>query len=179
MSICYGSNSVIVVVLMSTRHYIPKLFTDDPDVIELTAKTLPLNAAFQLFDAVAALCNGILRGLGRQEVGGYINLFAYYVVRSCRRTLPLRYHSDSHDRLPCRSPLEQGSVSIGTSTVCGLGLLLHWGLSPGLKAGSSTIPAGRRRLKRLQKEMLLVSIASVFRLRRCSLVKDDCDKLEV
>lgn len=69
-----------VIVLSSTRHYIPRLFTNDPDVIELTAKTLPLNAAFQLFDALAALCKGILRGLGRQEIGGYINLFAYYVV---------------------------------------------------------------------------------------------------
>ncbi|KAF1348020.1 mate-domain-containing protein [Delphinella strobiligena] len=69
-----------MIILSSTRNYIPRLFTNDPDVIELTAKTLPLNAAFQLFDALAALCNGILRGLGRQEIGGYINLFAYYVI---------------------------------------------------------------------------------------------------
>lgn len=69
-----------MIVLSSTRNHIPKLFTSDPEVIELTANTLPLNAAFQLFDALAALMNGILRGLGRQEVGGYVNLFAYYVV---------------------------------------------------------------------------------------------------
>ena len=37
-------------------------------------------AAFQLFDALAAYCNGVLRGLGRQEVGGYVQLFCYYVV---------------------------------------------------------------------------------------------------
>jgi MATE family multidrug resistance protein len=41
---------------------------------------LPLCAAFQLFDALAANCNGLLRGLGRQEVGGYVNLFCYYVI---------------------------------------------------------------------------------------------------
>lgn len=69
-----------MILLSSTREYIPRLFTNDADVIELTAKTLPLNAAFQLFDSLAALCNGILRGLGRQEIGGYVNLFAYYVV---------------------------------------------------------------------------------------------------
>ncbi|KAL1303556.1 hypothetical protein AAFC00_006926 [Neodothiora populina] len=69
-----------MILLSSTRHYIPKLFTNDPDVIELTAKVLPLNAAYQLFDALAALCNGILRGLGQQEIGGYVNLFAYYVI---------------------------------------------------------------------------------------------------
>lgn len=37
-------------------------------------------AAFQLVDALAANCNGLLRGLGRQEIGGYVNLFCYYVV---------------------------------------------------------------------------------------------------
>ena len=75
------ANMMVVVVLSSTRNYVPRLFTSDPEVIALTAQILPLNAAFQLFDSLAAFCNGILRGLGRQEVGGYINLFAYYVVR--------------------------------------------------------------------------------------------------
>ena len=68
------------ILLISLRNYLPHLFTNDQDVIELTAKTLPLNAAFQLFDALAAFANGVLRGLGRQEIGGYTNLFAYYVV---------------------------------------------------------------------------------------------------
>lgn len=69
-----------VILLSSLRNYIPQLFTNDPEVIELVAKTLPLCAAFQLFDALAACCNGILRGLGRQEVGGYVQLFCYYAV---------------------------------------------------------------------------------------------------
>lgn len=62
------------------RNYIPRLFTPDTEVIDLVAKLLPLCAAFQLFDALACNCNGILRGLGRQEIGGYVGLFAYYVV---------------------------------------------------------------------------------------------------
>ena len=69
-----------MILLSSLRDYIPQLFTADPDVIELVAKILPLCAAFQLFDALAACCNGILRGLGRQEVGGYVQLFSYYAV---------------------------------------------------------------------------------------------------
>lgn len=71
-----------VVLLSSLRNIIPRLFTNDDDVVELVANVLPLLAAFQLFDSLAASCNGILRGLGRQEVGGYVNLFAYYVVSS-------------------------------------------------------------------------------------------------
>ncbi|KAF2143832.1 uncharacterized protein K452DRAFT_357439 [Aplosporella prunicola CBS 121167] len=69
-----------VTLLSSLRNYIPQLFTNDADVVDVVAAVLPLCAAFQLFDALAACCNGILRGLGRQEIGGYVNLFAYYVV---------------------------------------------------------------------------------------------------
>lgn len=69
-----------VVLLSSLRNYIPQLFTSDPDVIALVAGVLPLCAAFQLFDALAASCNGVLRGLGRQSVGGWVQLFCYYVI---------------------------------------------------------------------------------------------------
>ena len=70
-----------VVMLSSLRNYIPYAYTQDPDVIALAAATLPLNAAFQLFDALAAQCNGVLRGLGKQSVGGVISLVAFYGVR--------------------------------------------------------------------------------------------------
>jgi MATE family multidrug resistance protein len=69
-----------VILLSSLRNYIPQLFTNDQGVIDLVASVLPLCAAFQLFDALAANCNGLLRGLGQQEVGGWVNLFCYYVV---------------------------------------------------------------------------------------------------
>lgn len=69
-----------MILLSSLRNYIPQLFTNDADVVGLVAQALPICAAFQLFDALAANCNGLLRGLGRQEVGGWVNLFCYYVV---------------------------------------------------------------------------------------------------
>jgi MATE family multidrug resistance protein len=69
-----------MLMLSIFRNYIPLLYSSDPDVIHLAAGVLPICAAFQLFDALAAVCNGLLRGLGKQEVGGYINLFAYYVI---------------------------------------------------------------------------------------------------
>ncbi|KAL4797952.1 mate-domain-containing protein [Aspergillus venezuelensis] len=69
-----------MIFISSLRYYIPRLFTSDDEVIELVARVLPLCAAFQLFDATAANCNGILRGLGRQEIGGYVQLFCYYAI---------------------------------------------------------------------------------------------------
>jgi len=78
--IAFGVGLLNVILLSSLRNYIPQLFTSDPDVIALVARILPLCAAFQLFDALAANCNGVLRGLGRQEVGGWVQLFCYYGV---------------------------------------------------------------------------------------------------
>ncbi|PKX95235.1 MATE family efflux transporter [Aspergillus novofumigatus IBT 16806] len=69
-----------MIVLSSLRRYIPLLFTSDEEVIKLVAGVLPLCAAFQLFDALAANCNGIMRGIGRQEIGGYVQLFSYYAI---------------------------------------------------------------------------------------------------
>jgi multidrug resistance protein, MATE family len=68
------------VILFCLREQLPRLFTSDTRVIELCAYTLPFCAAFQLFDAIAAICNGTLRGLGRQEIGGYVQLFFYYLM---------------------------------------------------------------------------------------------------
>ena len=69
-----------VTFLSALKDYIPYLFTSDQAVIKLVSEILPLCAAFQLFDALAALCNGTLRGLGRQHFGGYVQLFCYYVI---------------------------------------------------------------------------------------------------
>lgn len=69
-----------MLLLSALRDYIPRLFTSDDEVIQLVAQVLPLCAAFQLFDALAANCNGILRGIGRQEIGGYVQLFCYYAI---------------------------------------------------------------------------------------------------
>ncbi|KAK3721328.1 hypothetical protein LTR37_003204 [Vermiconidia calcicola] len=67
-----------MIMLSSLRNYIPHLFTREPDVIALAAQTLPINAAFQLFDSLAAQCNGILRGIGKQSFGGVASLIAFY-----------------------------------------------------------------------------------------------------
>jgi len=69
-----------VTLLFVFRYQIPRLFTPDPDVIELVASVLPIVAVMQLFDGMAAVSHGLLRGIGRQEFGGYANLAIYYIV---------------------------------------------------------------------------------------------------
>lgn len=67
-------------LLFSLRDYLPQIFTNDLEVIVLVAYTLPLVAVMQLFDGLAAYCNGVLRGIGRQAIGGWVNLWCYYTV---------------------------------------------------------------------------------------------------
>lgn len=69
-----------LVVVATLRYKIPLLFTQDREVIELVARVMPLCAVMQVFDGLAAVSHGILRGVGRQEIGGYANLIVYYIL---------------------------------------------------------------------------------------------------
>ncbi|TVY27304.1 putative transporter [Lachnellula hyalina] len=66
------------VLLLSLRHVIADNFTSDSDVRKLILATIPLVAAAELFDTMSAIANGLLRGLGRQRIGGIINFGVYY-----------------------------------------------------------------------------------------------------
>ena len=68
------------ILLITLKDYLPRLFTPDDDVRRLVSNVLPICAAFQLYDALAVCCNGILRGIGRQRFGGCVCLLAYYAV---------------------------------------------------------------------------------------------------
>ncbi|KJR82285.1 multidrug resistance protein, MATE family [Sporothrix schenckii 1099-18] len=62
------------------RYQVPRLFTSEPDVIELVAQAIPVVAVLQIFDGTACVASSLLRGVGRQEIGSYANLAAYYIV---------------------------------------------------------------------------------------------------
>jgi multidrug resistance protein, MATE family len=68
------------------RYQIPSLFTKDPEVIEIVASVMPVVSIMQVFDGLSAVAHGLLRGIGRQEFGGYANLACYYLL-----ALPLSF----------------------------------------------------------------------------------------
>jgi len=65
--------------LIGLRNYIPLIFTQEPEVIELAASVLPVAAGYQLFDGLAAVSGGVLRGCGKQKIGALINFVGYCV----------------------------------------------------------------------------------------------------
>lgn len=68
------------IFLTALRNVLPRAFTSDPEVVSIVATVLPLLAAFQFADSTTALVNAVLRGLGKQNIGGWCNLFVYYVI---------------------------------------------------------------------------------------------------
>lgn len=71
---------VICTLYTSLRFYVPLIFTDDETVISIAARVMPIVGAMQVFDAIATGVNGFLRGIGKQSIGGPINVIAYYGI---------------------------------------------------------------------------------------------------
>ncbi|EUC45480.1 hypothetical protein COCMIDRAFT_95361 [Bipolaris oryzae ATCC 44560] len=66
--------------LTTFRNILPRAFSSDPEVVSIVATVLPLLATFQFADSTTAMVNALLRGLGKQSIGGVCNLFVYYVI---------------------------------------------------------------------------------------------------
>jgi MATE family multidrug resistance protein len=71
---------ISAVVLVSTRWWLPGLYTDEPEVVLLAATILPIAAAFQLFDGLQVVGGGVLRGTGDTLAAAIFNGIAYYGV---------------------------------------------------------------------------------------------------
>ncbi|KID82297.1 Multi antimicrobial extrusion protein [Metarhizium guizhouense ARSEF 977] len=82
-----------ILINSSLRYHLPVLFTNDRDVIAIVGQTLPLVAIVQVFDGISAGAHGLLRGIGKQFIGGPVNLFAYYAI-SLPISLALAFKAD-------------------------------------------------------------------------------------
>ncbi|KAF9046821.1 MATE efflux family protein [Hymenopellis radicata] len=77
LSVIVGT--LVMIVMMATKDVYGYLFSDDKAVVDLVSKVMPLVASFQVADGLAGSCGGVLRGQGRQHLGAFFNLVAYYV----------------------------------------------------------------------------------------------------
>lgn len=67
-------------IFAALNEVIPRIFTQDDEVVAIAKQVILVCALMQIFDALAAVSHGILRGVGRQAIGGYANLFSYYCI---------------------------------------------------------------------------------------------------
>ncbi|USP81199.1 putative transporter C11D3.06 [Curvularia clavata] len=70
--------ALVLAVLMGVKDFYAKIFNDDQDVVNLTARVMPYVALFQIADGLNGSCGGALRGMGRQHIGATVNIVSYY-----------------------------------------------------------------------------------------------------
>ncbi|OTA65814.1 MATE efflux family protein [Hypoxylon sp. EC38] len=73
-------SSLNFIIYITLQAQLPFIFTGDESVNALVTQVLPLVGFTTFFDGLGVTAHGLLRGIGKQSVGGKANLFAYYVV---------------------------------------------------------------------------------------------------
>ncbi|OBA22108.1 MATE efflux family protein [Metschnikowia bicuspidata var. bicuspidata NRRL YB-4993] len=68
------------VVLFSFRTFFASLYTSDKKVLDIASTVLIIGSVYQINDFLACVSGGILRGQGRQKIGGILNLVSYYLI---------------------------------------------------------------------------------------------------
>jgi MATE family multidrug resistance protein len=82
LALALGAGVMVVsaVLFVVLREELPRLYTNDPQVVMVAAGLLPIVAAFQLFDGTQGVGGGVLRGVGATRPAAVFNLVGYYVI---------------------------------------------------------------------------------------------------
>ncbi|MFO0691038.1 MAG: MATE family efflux transporter [Myxococcota bacterium] len=81
-----GIMAIAAIVFVVFREALPRLYVAEPEVAALATSLLPIAGAFQIFDGIQVVGGGLMRGMGRPQVGAVANLLAFYGIG-----LPLAY----------------------------------------------------------------------------------------
>ena len=97
--------------LLMVRDFWGTIFTSDPDVVALISQLLVPLSVYVLADALQGGLTGVIKGTGKQYIGGPVVLVAYYVIG-----LPLAFYMafdlDGHG-------LNYGAMGLCIGTVVG------------------------------------------------------------
>lgn len=85
-SVALGVGSAHILLLSLLRYPIAKIFSTEPEVIELVARVMPLCAAAHFVECLVLSSNGILCGIGKHEDAGYLQTTIFAVI-----ALPLQF----------------------------------------------------------------------------------------
>ncbi|KAI1893290.1 hypothetical protein AGOR_G00122180 [Albula goreensis] len=73
-------STCVATVIGASKDVIGYIFTNDVEIRKRTGEAMVLYAPFHLFDAIAAVAGGIVRGAAKQKVGAIGNLVGFYFV---------------------------------------------------------------------------------------------------
>ncbi|XP_018419622.1 PREDICTED: multidrug and toxin extrusion protein 2-like isoform X2 [Nanorana parkeri] len=68
------------ILLAALKNEFSYIFTSDGEIATLVSEVIPLYIVFHMFECVACVSCGVLRGIGRQKIGALILAIGYYVL---------------------------------------------------------------------------------------------------
>lgn len=72
--------SVWAVIFLTGRYYLPGLYNDELQVIQMASSLMIIAGFFQLSDGVQVVCAGALRGLQDVKIPSLLIFCAYWVI---------------------------------------------------------------------------------------------------
>ena len=123
------------VLFICTRHLVPYLYINDPQVVAQAATLLLIAALFQVSDGLQVVGLGALRGLEDVKVPSVVALLAYWVV-----ALPLGYFLGF--KLHLGAPGMWTGLLVGLSIVAGV-LLMRFRRETSQAAGATPLVAAK------------------------------------
>lgn len=75
-----GLMALCGVVFFVLRDSIGRIYSEDAVVLALVASTMPVAAAFQIFDGAQVVASGVLRGMGKTRPTAVANVIGYYAL---------------------------------------------------------------------------------------------------
>ncbi|PON96731.1 Multi antimicrobial extrusion protein [Trema orientale] len=71
---------VVSLIAVLVRNIWGYLYTNEEEVVRYLAAIMPVLALSNFMDGIQGVLSGTVRGCGRQKIGAYVNLGAYYLV---------------------------------------------------------------------------------------------------
>lgn len=80
MALSLAVSATLAMLIVASRNYLPEVFINDETSVALAGHALLFLMPYQMLDAVNSVMQGVFRGTGRNVLGAYINLFAYFAI---------------------------------------------------------------------------------------------------
>ncbi|XP_075707243.1 multidrug and toxin extrusion protein 1-like [Rhinoderma darwinii] len=69
-----------IILLAALKNVFSYIFTSDGEIAALVSDVIPVYLVFHLFECIACVSSGVLRGIGRQKIGAIIFAIGYYML---------------------------------------------------------------------------------------------------
>ncbi|KAG9401939.1 hypothetical protein AC1031_007643 [Aphanomyces cochlioides] len=79
LGVTFCAGLFVSLVFLLAHDALPQVFISDPASIEATQRVLAIFVVFELIDGMSCSAQSLLKGMGKQSVGAWVNAGAYYL----------------------------------------------------------------------------------------------------